>query len=241
MRNHSKTNTLLPGRALLALGAALLGATLALCLRTVPAYAEITDNGHVLLTVQPNEGTAASEGGQGVSDYATDLKVSKLAADDHDTVSGAHLQILDAASGQVVADWWSNESPEQLAKVLNVDTDYVLHEEEAPSGFDKAADVTFSINATDGEVVIKGGNDANQAEVLDKKTLALYDTRIAAGGERTEVRQDTTEATASSAGGLADTGDRNPTIAGALVLVGLLVVALALFVRRRGKDNEKGE
>lgn len=192
--------------------------------------------------MQPNEGTSASEGGEGVSDYATDLKVSKLAADNHDTVSGAHLQILEASTGQVVCDWWTTESPQSITKELNVDTDYVLHEEEAPAGFAKADDVTFTINAYDGELVIKSGNDAGQAEVIDKKTLALYDSRIAAGGGDKEVRQDKTETTVTSTGGLADTGDpTNMAVAGALVLAGALMVALALFVRHKGKDGRKSE
>lgn len=239
MRTCTKMNAHRPGRALLALGAALLGAAMALCLGAVPASAETTEDGHLVFTVQPNEGTSASEGGEGVSDYATDIKISKLAADNHDTVSGAHLQIIEASTGKVVCDWWSAASPEPITKELDVDTDYVLHEEEAPSGFAKADDVTFSINAYDGELVIKSGNDAGQAEVMDKKTLALYDTRIAAGGGDKEVRQDKTETTVTSSGGLADTGDHtNMTAVGALVLAGAL---MALFVRHKGKDSRKGE
>lgn len=232
------------GRVLLALGAALIGTVLAFCLSAVPAHAETTDEGHVVYTVQPNENTPASAGGSGVSDFTTDLTVSKLAADNHDTVTGAHLQILDAATGAVVADWWSTESPERLAKVLNVDTDYVLHEEEAPSGFSKAADVTFSINAYDGEVVIKGGNDAGQAEAMDKKSLALYDTRIVAGGGDSIVKQnqDSNESTGSAAqSGLAKTGDYIPVIVGVLVFVVALTAVIALIARRKDKANEESE
>lgn len=243
MMQRTQQNAYRPGRALLALGVALLGAVFALCLWAVPAHAATTDDGHLVFTVEPNEGTAASEGGSGVSDYTTDLKVSKLAADNHDPVAGAHLQILDAASGAVVADWWSNESPERLDKVLNVDTDYVLHEEEAPSGFTKADDVTFSINAYDGEVVIKSGNDAGQAESMDKKSLALYDTRIVAGGGGNDVRQNAKETTeSSSAAGLAKTGDYIPVIVGVLVFVAALTAAVALIARRKGKnENKKSE
>lgn len=241
MRNATRA-----GRALLALGAALLGATLALCLWAAPAQAETIDNDHVILTVEPNEGTAPSAGGPGVSDYTTDLSVSKLAADNHDAVSGAHLQILDAASGQVVADWWSTESPERLTKKLNVDTDYVLHEEEAPAGFSKADDVTFSINAYDGEVVIKGGNDAGQAESMDKKSLALYDTRIVAGGGGSDVQQkqnetETGSTATSSQAGLAKTGDYIPVIVGVLAAVVVLAAAAALVARRKGKADKKDE
>jgi uncharacterized protein YacL (UPF0231 family) len=233
-----------PGRALLALGVALLGAVFALCLWAQPAQAATTGDGHLVFTVEPNEGTAPSAGGSGVSDYTTDLSVSKLAADNHDPVAGAHLQILDAASGAVVADWWSNESAERLDKVLNVDTDYVLHEEEAPSGFAKADDVTFSINAYDGEVVIKSGNDAGQAESMDKKSLALYDTRIVAGGGGNDVKQkqNETETTcSSSAAGLAKTGDYIPVIVGVLVFVAALTAAIALIARHKGKANKKSE
>lgn len=244
MMQRMQQNAYRPGRALLALGVALLGAVFALCLWVQPAQAETTDDGHLVFTVQPNEGTAPSAGGSGVSDYTTDLSVSKLAADNHDTVTGAHLQILDAATGAVVADWWSTESPERLAKVLNVDTDYVLHEEEAPSGFSKAADVTFSINAYDGEVVIKGGNDAGQAETMDKKSLALYDTRIVAGGGDTIVKQnqDSNESTGSAAqSGLAKTGDYIPVVVGVLVFVAALTAVIALIARRKGKANKESE
>lgn len=242
MTQRTQQKAYRPGRAVLALGAALLGAVFALCLWAVPAHADDTDT--LTFEVKPNEGTAVSEGGAGVSDYTTDLKVSKLAADNHDPVAGAHLQILDAASGAVVADWWSNESSERLDKVLNVDTDYVLHEEEAPSGFTKADDVTFSINAYDGEVVIKSGNDAGQAESMDKKSLALYDTRIVAGGGGSDMqqKQNSTETTgSSSAAGLAKTGDYIPVIVGVLVFVAALTAAIALIARRKGKANKKSE
>ncbi len=241
MRNCAKKKVFRLDRVLPVLGAVLLVFALALCPDAVSAYAETGDEGHLVLTVQPNEGTASSEGGAGVSDFATDIKISKLAADNHDTVSGAHLQILDASTGEAVCDWWTDGSPETITKTLDVDTDYVLREVEAPAGFEKADDVTFSINAYDGELLIKGGNDAGQAEVMDKKTLALYDTRITAGGEGSEVRQDKTEAKTTSSGSLADTGDRAPIATGALALAGLSAVAVALFIRHKSKSKGKTE
>jgi hypothetical protein len=67
-----------------------------------------------------------------VSDYTTDVKVQKLDKTTHDFVSGAHLQIIDKATGEVKADWWSNDSAMDISKVLNVGTTYILHEVSAP-------------------------------------------------------------------------------------------------------------
>ena len=108
----------------------------------------------------------------------------------------------------------------------------------------KADDVTFSINAYDGEVVIKSGNDAGQAESMDKKSLALYDTRIVAGGGGNDMqqKQNETETTgSSSAAGLAKTGDYIPVVVCVLVFVAALTAVIALIARRKGKANKESE
>ncbi|MGN0035297.1 MAG: SpaA isopeptide-forming pilin-related protein [Coriobacteriales bacterium] len=239
MKSTSTRVVLAPIRASLALGVALVCALLALCMTAVPAQAQVTSDGHLQFDVQPNSGTPQSAGGSGVSDYTTDLSVSKLAADNHDYVQGAHLQILDASTREVVdgCDWWTSDTPQELMKLLDVDTDYVLHEEQAPDGFVKADDVTFTINAYDGEVVIKSGNDAGQAEALDKNSLALYDTRLSAGGGTQG--QTGGGAQDSTSTGLPTTGDYIPAALVALAVVVAFAGAAALSARRNRNAAEK--
>ncbi len=56
-------------------------------------------------------------------------------------LSGAHLQIIDA-EGNIVDDWISDGNPRET---LLSDGTYILHEVEAPEGYDKAEDKEFIV------------------------------------------------------------------------------------------------
>ncbi|MCH3967525.1 MAG: SpaA isopeptide-forming pilin-related protein [Atopobiaceae bacterium] len=175
----------------------------------------------------------------GVSDFTTDVRVQKLAADTHEAVTGAHLQIIDASSGTVVEDWTTDGFTKEFAKELNVDTTYTLHEVSAPDGYEVAPDVRFTINATDGEVTLVGSVSSSDSEVVDKRTLNLYDAKVVA--ETTVVtQQEVGAATSATTGGsqagftLPKTGDATSyTLLGMLAMVGVGVAALGLRARYR--------
>lgn len=175
----------------------------------------------------------------GVSDFTTDVRVQKLAADTHEAVTGAHLQIIDASSGDVVEDWTTDGFTKEFAKELNVDTTYTLHEVSAPDGYEVAPDVQFTINATDGEVTLVGSVGSSDSEVVDKRTLNLYDAKVVA--ETTVVtQQEVGAATSATTGGsqagftLPKTGDATSyAVLGSLTVAGAGVVALGLRARRR--------
>jgi LPXTG-motif cell wall-anchored protein len=175
----------------------------------------------------------------GVSDFTTDVRVQKLAADTHEAVTGAHLQIIDGSSGDVVEDWTTDGFTKEFAKELNVDTTYTLHEVSAPDGYEVAPDVQFTINATDGEVTLVGSVGSSDSEVVDKRTLNLYDAKVVV--ETTVVtQQEVGAATSATTGGsqagfmLPKTGDATPyAVLGSLAVAGAGVAALGLRARRR--------
>jgi pilin isopeptide linkage protein len=97
----------------------------------------------------------------GVSDKVSELKIAKL-----DTsgkyVKGARLQILEKATGTVVADWTTTDRSESFArwfdkaKSVSVDVDkyYILHEVSAPDGYQLADDILFKLNPYDSSIIV---------------------------------------------------------------------------------------
>lgn len=67
-------------------------------------------------------------------------------------LAGAHLQIVDKSTGEAVDDWVSTDAAHQAKLAFG---DYILREVEAPRGFEKIADVDFSV-ARNGEVSVQG-------------------------------------------------------------------------------------
>ena len=57
-----------------------------------------------------------------------------------------HLQIVDKSTGEALDDWVSTDAAHQAKLAFG---DYILREVEAPRGFDKIADVDFSVAATE--------------------------------------------------------------------------------------------
>ncbi len=129
----------------------------------------------------------------GVSDQVSRLNIAKL-----DTsgkyLKGARLQILDRATGNVMADWTTTDGPETFArwfdkaqtKSLNVDTYYILHEVSAPEGYQLADDILFKINKYDSSITIykldANGNLVVDQEAIDKwvsdHTLDMIDVPV---------------------------------------------------------------
>ena len=132
-----------------------------------------------------------------VADRTVHLNVNKLDSSSHDYVTGAKLQIINKETGDVVLEWTSGKSTENIDRQLDVDVVYILHEVEAPEGYEKAQDVEFILRSvnfeTKGEVLsgaqTEGGetNAEFQNVAGDIETqafvISLYDKAIP--GERT--------------------------------------------------------
>lgn len=182
----------------------------------------------------------------GVSDEATEVAFNKLDTRTHEWVEGAKLSVREKRSGRVVASWTSGAAPQVLEAVLNVDTVYVLREDEAPEGYERAADVEFSIDSY-GNVEVLAGTENGNAELSDA-TITLYDTRIPVEEVVTENRERVREVpgpgeertvTEKADKKLARTGDTLAWGAIALVAVGSAALALAAGRRRKRGNHSK--
>ena len=76
----------------------------------------------------------------------TDVKINKV-DEDGNPVSGAQLQILDE-NNQVVYSFTSGDEPTLIEEKLLDGKEYTLHEVNAPNGYIKADDVTFTADST---------------------------------------------------------------------------------------------
>ena len=71
------------------------------------------------------------------------ISITKVDADTNKPLAGAKLQVLDK-NGKVLESWTS-EDKAHLMEMLPVG-EYVLHEEEAPTGYSKAEDIQFTVD-----------------------------------------------------------------------------------------------
>ena len=106
-----------------------------------------------------------------ISDDKTLLNIEKV-DEKGKKISGALLQIIDS-KGNVVKEFESSGKAEELYGVLNEIEIYTLHEEKAPDGYLKAADVKFKIDE-EGKVNIYNGEKyevqkENIIKMVDKK------------------------------------------------------------------------
>lgn len=69
-------------------------------------------------------------------------------------VSGAKLQILDPDE-KTVEEWTSNSGAHTVSATLTVDKKYTLREVSAPSGYSKAADITFTASTSAQTITMK--------------------------------------------------------------------------------------
>lgn len=162
--------------------------------------------------------TFAKDGG--VYDEATRVDFTKLDTRTHEWVEGAKLSIIEKDTGNAVNSWTSGQAPERLEGVLNVDTTYILREDEAPEGYAKAGDVEFTIDQYGGVKLISGTSNGN-AELQDS-TITLYDTMLDAELVQNEYRENVTEVE-DNGSFLAKTGD-------VLKLAAIIIVVIAAGV-----------
>ena len=106
-----------------------------------------------------------------MTDLATDVKVQKLDADDK-PLSGAKLQIIstdDAGKETVVDEWTTDGKTHEIKAKLIAGKTYTLRETASPSGYYKAKDITFTVNA-DGTP-----NEVSLYNAKTKVSISKYD------------------------------------------------------------------
>jgi hypothetical protein len=96
-----------------------------------------------------------------VTDTASVVRIKKV-NEGNEYVSGASLQILDK-NGSIIDEWISSDGPKDFTGRLKVNEEYTLRELSAPSGYSKAADVTF---------VVPDSSDVFEVTMVDKAIAA---------------------------------------------------------------------
>ena len=78
-------------------------------------------------------------------DDTTKVKISKQDMTTGKELPGAKLQVLDE-SGKVVEEWTSTNKPHYIEAKLTAGKKYTLREVIAPNGYEKATDISFTVN-----------------------------------------------------------------------------------------------
>lgn len=78
-------------------------------------------------------------------DDVTKVEILKVDSKQGEPLSGAEFEILDQA-GTVLEHWTSTGEPHRIYGKLTAGETYILHEVSAPSGYQKMADVEFTVN-----------------------------------------------------------------------------------------------
>ena len=108
--------------------------------------------------------TIVKDGKVIMTDEKTTVQISKVDSKTGKGLAGAKLQVLDD-NGAVCDEWKSTKDAHKI-RGLYTGVKYTLHEVEAPKGYDKAKDITFTID-TAGKV---------SSDALDNGKIVMKDT-----------------------------------------------------------------
>lgn len=183
----------------------------------------------------------------GVADDITRVRVAKVDASTHDALEGATLQIYRKDDPSSPVDTWvSDGTVHELAKGLDVDVVYVLHEASAPEGYAPVGDVEFVVDPIEGVGIHVLSEERADYEFTGTYTLTLLDPRegeeVVEYRTRPAPREDRVrpaETDSDAAPKTGDTLDATPFLAaGGVALVALVALLLARpsGTRRRGDD-----
>ncbi len=179
--------------------------------------------------------------GTGVSDSKVAITFGKVSSDGT-ALSGAELAVRDESGTDVSV--WTTDGVGHVVDSLVTGKKYVLYEKTAPEGYEKAAEVTFTVDQYGKVVVAEGAEqdgvlnayavdstlnlvDYKQNELVTKKTVVREE-----GVPTKQVSAINTESTTSS---LPKTSDNIPLVPIAVV-AGIAVVVLCVAARKRRKQ-----
>lgn len=145
------------------------------------------------------------------------------------------MQIIEKATGTIVAEWTTKDSAESFEKKLNVETPQILREVSAPDGYDLAQDTEFTIDAY-GILTITSDPDA---EKTSDTSLSLYDKKLSVTKTITNTKEkhnkkyvDTTEKTEKAK--TVKTGDTARI--GLFAILAIVAAIVVIIILRRRKD-----
>ena len=107
---------------------------------------------------------------------ARSVEVSKVDGVTGETLTGAHIQVLDA-QGSVVDEWDSEAGANHVVRNLRVNTTYTLRETSAPDGYERTEDTSFTIDA-EGNVTGTVAFDENGVVLIRNERTQSEDTSI---------------------------------------------------------------
>lgn len=180
-----------------------------------------------------------------VADNVTRLEVNKLRADTHEYVEGAHMVIYPQGDpNNIVAEWVTATSMYELARVLDINTPYVLHEVSAPEGYGLAEDVVFELYSenfnTTGRILSGDANGNAEFEIISGSgpeqafVINMYDPIKPREEEREIHKQREVERPAKET--LPKTGDLfNQPLFYGLLAVGVAAVGYGIYMRRKAQ------
>ena len=82
-----------------------------------------------------------------MKDEITKVDISKVDATTGKEIEGAKLTLTDKETGKVIETWTSKKESHRIVG-LEVGKTYILHEDLAPTGYEVASDVEFTISDT---------------------------------------------------------------------------------------------
>ena len=180
--------------------------------------------------------------GSGVTDEALTIKVNKVDSA-RAGLAGAKLGVRLADGTEAIEEWTSNGAGHVLNGLV-AGKQYVLYESEAPNGFAKASDVTFTVDETGAIKLVDGAfAKVNDSDVLnayattDEASLVNYKQSEIVEKKVVQKEVPKTSATSSTKASAVKTGDSIPVLPIAIVVVVCLAVAVTAGVmsRRKGK------
>lgn len=179
----------------------------------------------------------------GVYDEVTAVEFNKLDGRTHAWVPGAKLAVIDKATGAELESWTTGEAAHRMSKKLDVDTEYILRELEAPDDYHKAQDIVFKLDQYGNLEIISGTENNNAGQ--NENTLTMFDFMVDAEltlyeyNEREEVKYVDPEPADKTGGDLVQTGDKPFPIELAIAVVAALGIAgFALIRWRRATSKE---
>lgn len=173
-----------------------------------------------------------------ITNAPTSFKVNKIAGDTKQSLRGAKLAIYEKngkAPAKTYKDQelaWTTEASQKVIEGL-APGDYILKETEAPKGYDKAGDISFTLN-NQGQVLIGGKAVAdNVITMTDEKT------KVTPVNNNTNNNTNNTNEAAGNKTTVKAGDDANLAPYYILMIIAAFVIVTAAFILIRRKTTNK--
>lgn len=110
-----------------------------------------------------------------MKDKPTSVDFKKKDSETDDWVSGAKLQVLDK-KGSVIEEWTTDKNVHTVSGKLKAGGEYILHEDSAPDGYDKADDIKFTVNKDSSVLTVTMKDTPKEPVIVEYGTLQIFKT-----------------------------------------------------------------